>query len=149
MSVALTGNDTIVLQGRLLTDFGAGDVGILAFENDLVEVENGKNDNSIYALNAKGKQGSLTLKLIRGSGDDLFLATLLNVMNFDFPSYVLMSGQFTKRIGQGNGFVIPDTYQALGGVIGRTPGANSSSDGKTDDGQVTYIIKFANMYRSI
>lgn len=149
MSVALTGNDTIIVGGRLLTGFGDGDVGTLAFENDQVEVVKGKNGNAVYAYNEKGSQGTLTIKLIRGCDDDLYFATQLNLMRTDFPSYVLMDGQFTKRIGQGNGGVLSDRYQALGGVVGRTPDANSSSDGKTDDGQITYIFKFADMRRSV
>jgi hypothetical protein len=149
MSVALTGADTIIYQGRVFTDFGDGDVGTLAFDTDLVEVVNGKNDNAVYALNAKGKQGTLTLKLIRGSADDIFLNSQLVALTRDFPSYVLGNGNFSKRIGQGNGTVLTDSYLALGGVVGRTPDANSSSDGKTDDGQITYVIKFAKMVRVV
>ncbi len=149
MSVALTGNDTIILQGKVFSDFGDGDVAELKFDNDLVEVVNGKNDNAVFALNAKGKQGTLTLKLIRGSADDIFLGVQLNIMTVDFPSYVLMFGNFTKRIGSGRGSVLADAYLATGGVIARVPDANSSSDGKTDDGQVTYTVKFAKMIRVI
>jgi hypothetical protein len=149
MSAALTGNDTIILGGRVLTDFGDGDVADLKFDNDLVEVVNGKNDNAIFALNAKGKQGTMTVKLIRGSSDDIFLGERLNIMTLDFPSTILLDGYFTKRIGNGLGLVLPDSYRASGGVISRVPDANSSSDGKTDDAQVTYTVKFAKMIRVI
>ena len=149
MSVALTGNDTIILQGKVFSDFGDGDVAELKFDNDLVEVVNGKNDNAVFALNSKGKQGTLTLKLIRGSADDIFMGIQLNLMTLDFPSYILMAGNFTKRIGTGLGAVLADAYLATGGVIARVPDASSSSDGKTDDAQVTYTVKFAKMIRLI
>ncbi len=149
MSVALTGNDTVIIGGRVFSDFGDGDVAELKFDNDLVEVVNGKNDNAVFSLNAKGKQGTITLKVLRGSPDDLFMGVQLNIMTLDFPSYVLMAGNFTKRIGTGLGAVLADSYLATGGVIARVPDANSSSDGKTDDAQVTYTVKFAKMIRVI
>lgn len=149
MSVALTGNDTIVLNGLVLTDFADGDVAELKFNNDLVEVVNGKNDNSIFALNSKGKQGEMTLKLLRGSSDDLVMSAQLNLMQLDFPSYVLLNGSFTKRIGNGFGLSTTDLYLAKGGVISRIPDATSSSDGKTEQAITTYTIKFAKVIRVI
>ncbi len=148
MSVALTGNDTIQIGGRVFSDLGDGDVAELKFDNDLVEVVNGKNDNAIFAINAKGKQGSITVKVLRGSPDDIFLNLQYNIMAQDFASYVLMAGNFTKRIGSGRGTVSDDRYFASGGVVGKIPDANSSSDGKTDDAQVTWMVKFATMQRA-
>ena len=150
MSVALTGNDTIILGGVVLADFADGDVAELKFPNDLVEVVNGKNDNAIYALNAKGKMGDLTLKLLRGSPDDIFLTVQTNAMvNGDFPSYVLLNGNFTKRIGDGSGRVSNDRYLALGGVVAKLPDATSSSDGKTEQAISQYTVKFAKVIRVI
>jgi len=149
MSVALTGNDTIVLQGKVLTDFTDGDVAELKFSNDLVEVVNGKNDNAIFALNSKGKMGELTLKLLRGGVDDLFLNANLNVMQLDFPSYILLNGSFTKRIGNGFGLSTVDLYLATGGVISRLVDVASSSDGKIEQAISTYTIKFAKVIRVV
>jgi hypothetical protein len=149
MSVALTGNDTIVLNGLVLTDFADGDVAELKFNNDLVEVVNGKNDNAIFALNSKGKQGEMTIKLLRGSSDDLVMSAQLNLMQLDFPSYVLLNGSFTKRIGNGFGLSMTDLYLAKGGVISRIPDVVSSSDGKTEQAITTYTIKFAKVIRVI
>ena len=149
MSVALTGNDTIVLQGKVLTDFADGDVAELKFNNDLVEVVNGKNDNAIFALSAKGKMGELTLKVLRGSPDDLLLNAQINLMLLDFPSYVLLNGSFTKRIGNGFGLSTADLYLAKGGVISRIADVTSSSDGKTEQGISTYVVKFSKVIRVV
>lgn len=149
MSVALTGNDTIVIQGRVLTDFTDGDVAELKFSNNLVELVNGKNDNAIFALNAKGKMGELTLKMLRGGVDDLFLNANLNLLQLDFPSYVLLNGSFTKRIGNGFGLSMVDLYLATGGVITKLVDVVSSSDGKIEQAISIYTIKFAKVIRVV
>src|SRR3990167_3290458 len=109
-TLAMTGQDTIKVNGRNLTDLPDGDVAVLTFPNDLAAVKTGKNGNSIYALNESGKQAELVLRLIRGSSDDKFMNNLRANMKNNFPSFVLMDAEFVKQLGDGSGKVTKDVY---------------------------------------
>jgi hypothetical protein len=149
-TVSLTGNDTIVIGGRVFTDFGDGDIAKLTFPNDNWETVTGKNGNVIFVYNNKGAMAELELKLIRGSGDDIFLNTLATIARIDPPSATVLTGRFVKRIGTGiPAFVNNDVYVSSSGIIGKTPEVTSSSDGKTDDAQTVYKIKFGVMERFV
>ena len=54
-TIALSGNDTVVLNNRTFADFADGNVAELTFPNDIANVKTGKNGNSIYGLNETGK----------------------------------------------------------------------------------------------
>lgn len=145
---ALTGNDTIQIGGRVLRNFGDGDVAKLTFPNDLVAVKTGKNGNSIFNLMASGQQSEVELRVIRGSPDDAFLNQQENQMRADLPSFVLLPGYFVKRIGDGKGNVIYDTYLLSGGVFVKLPEASENTEGATDPGLTVWRLKFANAKRA-
>jgi hypothetical protein len=148
-TVSLTGQDTVYLGGRVFLDFADADNASLTFPNDIASVKTGKNGNSLYALNASGKQADLVLRLIRGSSDDLFLNYLLALQNFDFPSTVLLDGQFVKRLGDGLGNISSDTYQCSGGIFSKQVEVKSNSEGDTEQSLSIYNLKFSNAERSI
>jgi hypothetical protein len=148
-TVSLTGQDTVYLGGRVFLDFADADNASLTFPNDIAAVKTGKNGNSLYALNASGKQADLVLRLIRGSGDDLFLNFLLALQNADFPSTVLLDGQFVKRLGDGFGNISSDTYQCTGGIFSKQVEVKSNSEGDTEQSLSIYNLKFSNAERSV
>lgn len=145
---ALTGNDTITIAGRVLRNFGDGDVGKLGFPNDLVGVKTGKNGNSMFNLMSSGQQSEVDLRVLRGSPDDAFLNTLLNQMRSDLPAFILLDGTFVKRIGDGKGNLTYDTYVMAGGVFTKIPEAAENTEGQTDPALAIYKLKFANNKRS-
>lgn len=148
-TVSLTGNDTIVLAGRVLNDLADDNNAELAFPNELMSVKTGKNGNSIYAFNATGKQCDFKVNAIRGSEDDRFLNQLLQQMLADPSSFVLIQGQLVKRTGDGFGNITHDTYMLSGGVFTKQPGATSNVSGDTTQAVVTYEFKFTNTNRAI
>ena len=148
-SVALTGKDIVKIGSRVLFDFADGDVATLTFPNTLVEVKTGKGGNSIYALNETGRTAELSLRLIRGSSDDIYLNSLLSAQMLDFPSAILVSGQVIKRLGDGNSVVHNDTYIVEGGVFDKNVDVNYSTDGATDQAVSVWHIKFTNSKRAI
>lgn len=144
---ALTGNDTIQIAGRVLRNLGDGDVGKIAFPNELVGVKRGKNGNAVFALNAMGKVSEVILRIIRGSPDDAFLNGQLISQESDFPSFPLMAGYIVKRIGDGAGGVANDTYIMAGGVFTKIPELLDNVEGATDQAVTIYNFKFANNKR--
>lgn len=148
MSVfALTGNDTTQIAGRVLKNFGDGDVVKGSYPNDLSAVKTGKNGNAVFAAMASGQQLEVEIKVIRGSDDDAFLNALQNRQRADFAAFPVMSGMFVKRIGDGQGNITNDTVLAQGGIFGKLIEFAENTEGGTDQGQSLYRLKFANSKR--
>lgn len=148
-TVAMTGSDTLKINDRILADFADADVANLTYPNDIAAVKTGKNGNSLYALNESGKQADLVLRVIRGSADDKFLLNLLASQQNGFANFVLMTGEFTKRTGDGKGNVAQDTYIMSGGIFSKQIEGKSNVEGDTEQSLSIYNLKFANAPRVI
>lgn len=148
-SIALSGNDTLIIQDRILSDLADGDVGVLAFEGEVATVKTGKNGNAIYSLNENGKVASMTLRLIRGSADDRWLNGLFAQQQLDFAGFTLLNGQLIKKIGDGVGNIKSDTYILQGGVFTKSVDAKSNVEGDSEQSVSIYTIKFSGAPRAI
>ena len=147
--VSLSGNDIVKINERILADFASDDIAVLTFPNDLANLKTGKNGNTIYASNETGKQAELVLKVIRGSSDDKFLSNLLNSQKLNFSSFVLMTSELIKRIGDGSGKIISDTYILSGGIFKKEVEAKSNVAGDVEQSVSTYNMVFALAPRAI
>jgi len=148
-SVSLTGNDTLVIAGLVISDMADGDWFTLTLGNPLANVKRGKNGNAIYAENSMGLVGEGVLRVLRGSNDDKALDSLLQQQLQDFSAFVLLDGQFTKRVGDGQGNVTPDTGRLDGGVFDHAVDSKSSAEGDTDQSVSVYRMTFANVERAV
>lgn len=148
-TIALSGNDTVVINNRIFSDFADGNVAELTFPNDIANVKTGKDGNSIYGLNESGKQAEFKLRLIRGSADDKFLNGLLAQQQLNFAGFPLMTGQFIKKIGDGRGNIQSDTYITSGGVFTKQVEAKSNVEGESEQSVAIYTMKFSNAPRVI
>ena len=148
-TIAMSGQDTIKINNRILADLADGDVAALTFPNEIAQVKTGKNGNSIYALNESGKQSELVLRVVRGSNDDKFLNNLLANQQNNFAGTVLIIGEFTKRLGDGSGNVANDTYITSGGIFTKLVEAKSNVEGDVAQSVSEYHIKFSNAPRAI
>lgn len=146
---ALTGNDTLIINNRVISDFTDGSTVELSFENDKIGISTGKNDNTIYSDNRQGSNCSITLRLVRGSGDDIYFNGLNIQQSEDLPAFSLMSGTFSKRIGDGNGVVRFDNYVLQGGAFRRNVDVQENLQGETEQGTAVYTIFFAKAQRAI
>ena len=145
----LSGNDTIVINGRVLQDLGDGTVGYLTFPNSVAAIKTGKNGNSLYALNTTGYQANLKLRVLRGSADDQFLLGLYNQQQNNFAATVLMQGSFVKNLGDGAGSIAQDTYTVIGGIFVKPQEVMSNPEGNTEQNLAMYEIMFSNTSRVI
>ena len=71
----------------------------------------------------------------------------MNAYINDPAAYTLLSGEFIKRIGDGEGNITADIYQFKGGVIQKIPTVKENVEGATDQGVSIYTIIFANTAR--
>lgn len=138
----LTGDDTLVINERSFTDFANGNVGELTLENDYATLAVGKNRNIIIAKDEQGNVVGLTLRLIKGSPDDIFLNTYFNTYRADSATFVLGAGKLEKRLGDGQGNVLYDTYYFTGLHFVRPPfAAVINANGDTDQAVTVYTLR--------
>jgi hypothetical protein len=148
-AVSMSGDDTININGSLLTDLADANCVELTFPSEIAQVKTGKNGNSIYGLNEMGNQCEVKLRMIRGSTDDKFLNNLLAQQQNNFAGFVLMTGEFIKKVGDGEGNQASDTYILSGGVFTKIPEAKSNAEGDTEQSIVLYTMKFSQAPRAI
>ena len=148
-TLSLTGADTISIDGVPLVDFGDGDIGTLTFPNSLTETKKGKNGNGIIALNETGDIAELNLRILRGSPDDKTLNSRRLAMKGDFASFVTLTGEIVKKMGDGLGNVSNDIYALSGGSFSKNIETTSNVEGNTDQAIAIYTITFVNSNRSI
>ena len=149
MTIALTGNDSIIIDGLPLVDLANGDVGTLTFPNDITSATTGKNGNSIIALNETGKIAELSIRVLRGSSDDKTLNSKMKTMEADLPSFTLLTGSIVKRIGDGISNVTEDTYALSGGTFSKRVETTSNVEGDIEQGIAIYNIRFTNSSRNL
>lgn len=148
-TVALTGNDTSEINGRVLTDLANGDSVTITFPNELTTVSNGKNGNALYAFNASGNQVDVEIRLLAGSSDDKFMNSLFQSYKTDPAAFVLLTGNFTKRVGDGSGAVSTLNYSTSGGCFTQGIDSKENLEGDTEQAVALYRLRFANNQRSI
>lgn len=146
-AVALSGQDTIIINNQVLVGLADGNCVELTFPNEIANVKTGKNGNSIYGFNESGKQCEVKLRLLRGSSDDQFLNNLLAQQQANFSGTVLMIGQFVKKIGDGAGNITSDTYIMSGGIFTKAIEGKSNTEGDVDQSIAMYSLKFSNSPR--
>lgn len=148
-TVALSGSDTVVINGRVFNDLAEGNCVELRFPNDIAQVKTGKNGNSVYGLNETGKQCEMDLRVVRGSADDKYLNALLTQQLANFAGMVLMQGEFVKQVGDGQGNILNDTYVVSGGIFVRKVEAMSNVEGDPAQSVSVYKLKFSNAPRAL
>ena len=149
MSVSLTGQDTFILDDRILADLADADTGLLDFANNLVEAKVGKNGNTLYAFNSTGRTVVITIRVILGSSDDKYINGRMVEFIQDPAAYLLIAGEFIKRVGDGDGNVTSVIYRMRGGVVQKMPSAKENVEGDIEQSVAVWQIIFANADRII
>lgn len=148
-TVSLTGSDVISIDGRVLADLADQDAVTLTFPNDLAAVKASKNGNTIYAFNETGRLVECNVRVLLGSADDKFLNSRMQEMKNGFSDFILLSGAFTKRVGDGKGAISSAVYQLSGGIFKKQIEAKTSAEGDAEQSVAVYMITFGNGNRSI
>tara|TARA_R110000751_G_scaffold299695_4_gene411066 strand:- start:11924 stop:12379 length:456 start_codon:yes stop_codon:yes gene_type:complete len=146
---SLTGSDTFVLNGRVLNDFGKGDVVTITYPESMVEVVVGKNKNSIYSENTSGQSADIEVKILTGSADDKFVNSLFLTQQRDLPAFTLLTCNYAKRVGDGASNISNAAHTGSGGIFAQGIDAKENTDGDTEAAQSIYKLKFSNLVRTI
>lgn len=146
-SVTLSGNDTVIINGRTFTNLADGTVAKLSFPNKLATAKIGKNGNAIIAQNQTGKLAELELRVLRASPDDRFLNGLLNAQVSNFAGFPLLVGEVTKVMGDGGSPTAPpalvsDSYSLSGGYFSKLVEVQENVEGDTNQQVSVWNIEF-------
>ena len=147
--VSITGDDTTIIGGQLITSFGVGVVAELTYPEDIAKYTRGKNGNTVIALNNSGFLSELKIKILLGSVDDEYFNKQMALMKQAFSAYVLLNGVFIKNVGDGFGNIKPVTYLVSQGSPTKMPGAQSVAEGTPEQSQVEWNFKFSNSDRQV
>ena len=145
----LVGQNTIVINGRSLTNLGYGTVVDISIPSALVEIESGKDGSAIYAMNQAGRQAEVRVRVLVGSPDDVYLNNINEGFKADFAGSVLINASFIKRTGDGQGNIITTTWVLSGGVPGTAPADKWDVNGNTEQALMEYSFKFARATRQL
>lgn len=146
--MTLTGGDTLTLDGNNIVDLCDGDTSTITFENNLVEYKTGKNRNSIFAKNEQGNNAVLSLRVNRGSADDKRLQRRLSEYDRNPTGFILVNGTFVKRLGDGQGNTVKDTYSLNSGIFTKNVDTKENIEGDTEQAVSIYTIAFVDVRRS-
>lgn len=147
--IAVTSQDAIKINGRLITGFADEDNAKITFPNDLSNQSTGKDGNSIIAYMPKGLNGELEMRLLVGCPDDKFLNALLSNYNNNPAAFQLMTLEFDKMVGDGNTNLTSIVYLGQGGSFKKQPEILENQSGETKQAVVIWNLKFVTIKRSI
>lgn len=149
LTVALSGDDTLQINNQVFSTLANQDPVHLTFPNEMASVEQGKNGTTIYAQNNMGFVCEITVRLLLNGIDDKYLNSLLQQQTTAFSSFGLLTGVFTKRVGDGAGNISSTIYQLAGGIIQKGIEAKTSARGDVEQSVAIWPIKFGNWTRLI
>lgn len=146
----LCGDDTLVLNGRNITNFIDGGVLQLAYPNEIMNLATGKDGSTVFAKSEQGVNATLELRILRGTDDDIWLNGRLIAQNNDPINFILLNGSYVKRLGAGveGGRIRRDVYTLAGGMFNKIPDTMFDTAGDTDQGVTVYNLTFASAIRA-
>lgn len=138
----LTGDDSFILWGRAITDLADGDVVTITADNNIASSVVGKGGNVIVAKDEQGKKCTITLRVLKGSKDDLFIHSYYKTYEIDSTAFLMGNGSFAKRLGDGAGNIVFDTKYLSAVHFTRAPyDATWNVNGSTDQAVTVYTMQ--------
>lgn len=147
--VAISGSDTTVINDRVIANLADGTPVEISFPNDVMTVKVGKNENALFALNANGSVAEVTIRVPAGSEDDKYFNGQLQQMLANPAGFILMDGEFIKKVGDGKGNISNITYVMGSGVFSRNVDAKDNVEGDVEASVAVYKLRFAKAIRVI
>lgn len=146
---AVTSSDVLSINAVQLSAFADGDVIKLDPTEELTRVTTGKDQNSIYAYNYKGKNMKLEFRILIGSVDDQYMLSLLQTYNQNPAAFALLPVEYVKNIGDGDGNVIQTIYLGTGATFEYQPSIMENASGETNQAVHVWKLIIANVDISI
>lgn len=146
--VSATGKDSLILNGTVITGLADANSVDITPVADVVNIKRGKDGNTMYAKNEEGNRVSMTIRLALGCVDDKNLDALLASWRASSSDFILMTGSFYKRTGDGQGGIQTLVYQLKGGVPKGIPQVLTSAEGNVDQSVRVWTIMWGDCQTS-
>lgn len=148
-ATAVTGNDALSINSTNLADLADGDAIAVTFPNEIMTVKVGKNQNTVYAANAQGNVTMVKVRCVVAGATDQFLNGLWSLQQTNPAAFTLLTGEYVKPVGTGNGKTVNVTYPLTGGVFTKNPEAFDNVEGDVKTAIVEWEMKFALAVRTL
>jgi len=136
MANALMGKGALIFGSaipRIFSDFANGNFLGLEFGNQISTREKGRG-GSIITYNTNADQATLTVRLIKGSPDDIFLLGTLGDYDRSPETFVLFAGSLSIKTGDGTGSVTTEQYTLSEGSFLNKPNFTTDTGGDAETG---------------
>jgi len=137
------GEDTLIINSRVLSNFGYGTVVEISCPNAIAGVDIGKGGNAVFSLQENGRQADVKVTVIKGSPDDIFLNALNESFKSNFESKVAITGSFISKVGDGKGKVLTTAWDLNGGIPTTPPSDKYDVGGDRTQVLMEYHYTFA------
>jgi len=133
---------------RVFSDFANGNFLGLEFGNQISTREMGRG-GSVISYNSNKKQATLTVRLIKGSPDDVFLNGVLSDYDRSPETFVLFAGSISMMLGDGTGSSTTENFLLTEGSFINQPNFTTDTGGDAESGvsvwtfDVTAVRNFA------
>lgn len=141
-----TGDDTILLENRLLNDLADGNCIQATFPNSTVNITEGKDGNVIISK-IEAKRIDVTIRCLAGGETDEFLTNKYYQYINDSAGYIGFSCCFKKKIGNGKGEKRTIEVGGEVGVVDKLPDMVDNTTGDVSNGVAEYLLHFSRGYR--
>ncbi len=132
-----------------LTDYANGNVAELSTPNELSSMTTGYNGNGLAAHNEPGRQRVLTLRLVKGSGQDRRLNETFELWKKRDGRFKPLKAACTKNIGHGDGSITHDTTTVFFGIPGNAPTTFINTEGDIEQLVSIFTFNFADYERTL
>ena len=152
--MSISGNDSLSLNfkgaERIFSNFANTDAVDIAEGDDIINMENGKNGATMTSFNEQGRKGSMTLRLLLGSADHKFLVSQRSEFLRDNVTFGYIKGNYTKRIGDGDGNVSFEEYSLEAGIFTKGYTAiKTNVDGDVEQNVAVWTIMFGRINQAV
>ena len=137
------GEDTLIINSRVLSNFGYGTVVEVNSPNPIAGVDIGKGGNAVFSLQENGRQADVTVTVIKGSPDDIFLNALNESFKSAFETRSAITGSFISKVGDGKGKVTTTAWDLSGGIPTTPPNDKYDVAGDRTQVLMEYHYTFA------
>lgn len=138
----IIGNQVLILNDREIKDFAEGTIISLAPGGDIVTRLISKDRRVSYARNVENTGYTLTIRLLRGSSDEIYFSGLYKniVENKQFAKTKLLNGTLDQEIGDGNGGVSTESWNLEGGMVSTRSEISFNVSGDNEQKVVVFTI---------
>lgn len=136
-----TKNTTLTLNGRIIEDVPQGDTFTISFPNEISSQTQGVSGGVVAKDRSDKDTATLTVRVLRGSGDDSFFTNIINQQNL-----AVIDGSMKTNFVR-DGVAGTDTYTLSTGTMqNREDHVINNSDGEEVS---QYVILFGSAIRQL